>query len=87
MAAACGVIVSKETGLAELSGQGNGARLINPLDVDEIANAILEFLRSPEKRIALATQARARVIDFLSPQKIAKQREESIAQLINQRKI
>ena len=69
-AMACGAVVvaSRAGGLAEIIEDQQSGVLVEPGKADELAQAVVDLLRDPQRRSAIATEARKRIVDnFSSP--------------------
>lgn len=77
MSAACGVVGSSAGGMAEMIEHGRTGLLVPPRDHRAIADAIIELLREPEKRITMGKAARAQVTKVYSPEMIGPLQEAS----------
>jgi glycosyltransferase involved in cell wall biosynthesis len=85
MSAARAVIASDAGGMAEMLDFGNAGRLVSPCDPDKLASAIIELLASPELRLQLGTQARARLLDQYNINRICEMQERSDGRAIERR--
>ncbi len=63
MAAGVSVLCSKGSSLSEVAGEGN-ALFFDPLRVDDMARALDEFLKNPEKKATLVERGRKWVKRF-----------------------
>jgi glycosyltransferase involved in cell wall biosynthesis len=79
MAAARGVIGSSAGGMSELLEEGGTGLLIPPRSPRAIADAILDLVRSPERRMAMGRRAREHAAKAFSPEVIAPLQEASYA--------
>lgn len=82
MAAARGVVASSGGGMAEIVEHGRTGLLVPPRDPKAIANAILQMLRDPARRIAMGRAARAHVAGAYGPDVIGPMQEESYRRAI-----
>jgi glycosyltransferase involved in cell wall biosynthesis len=82
MAAARGVIGSSAGGMAEIIEHGRTGLLVPPKNPRAIAEAILELLNDPARRIAMGRAARAHVTTAYSPEVIGPLQEESYRRAI-----
>lgn len=77
MAAARGVVASAAGGMAEFIRHGETGLLAPPRDPSAFADAVIDLLRSPERRMGLGAAARAHVIAAYGPDAIAPLQEAS----------
>ena len=82
MAAARGVIGSSAGGMAEMIDHGRTGLLVPPRNPRAIAEAILELLRDPERRMAMGRAAREHVLTAYSPDVIGPLQEASYERAI-----
>lgn len=85
MAAARGVVASAAGGMAEFLDGGRHGVLAPPRDPRALAAAVVELLRSPEKRMALGRSAREHVVSAYGAQAIAPLQEASYRRAIQRR--
>jgi glycogen synthase len=64
MAAARGIVASKEGGMNDMLEAINGGVLIDPLSAEKIAAGILFLLDNPEERVAMGERSRQKTIDY-----------------------
>lgn len=64
MAAARGIVASKEGGMRDMLEDINGGVLVDPLSAQQIADGILFLLNNPAERIAMAKRSREKVLTF-----------------------
>jgi glycosyltransferase involved in cell wall biosynthesis len=86
MAAARGVIGSNAGGMAEIIEHGRTGLLVPPQSPRAIANAILELLEQPNRRIAMGLAARTHVLSAYSPDVIGPLQEASYMRAIESAK-
>lgn len=77
MAAARGVVASSAGGMAEILDGGRCGVLAPPDDPRALADALLDLLNAPERRIALGRAARERVALAYGPEAVAPLQEAS----------
>ncbi len=70
MAVELPVVVSKDSAFPEFVDESVG-KLVNEKDSEDVANAILEFISNKEKRLKIGKNARKRVIEKFSWDKVA----------------
>ena len=70
MTAATAVVASKNGGMQEMLSPIKGARLVDPFDVEEIAEAVVYLLRNDEERHSYAEESRERIASYYSGQLI-----------------
>lgn len=85
MAAARGVVASNAGGMAELLAQGEVGRLVPPQTPQAIAEAIIELLKDPTRRMHLGKSARDRVLTEYSAERIGQLQEASYTRAIQRR--
>ena len=77
MAAGRAIVASSAGGMAEMLEGGLHGTLIPPRNPKAIADGVLCLLESPEKRLAMGTSARQRLLDAYSLEKVGPQLERS----------
>jgi glycogen synthase len=82
MAAARGVVGSNAGGMAEIIEHGRTGLLVSPQSPRAVADAIMELLEQPDRRIAMGLAARAHVLSAYSPDVIEPLHEESYLRAI-----
>ena len=82
MAAARGVIGSSSGGMKEIIEDGRTGLLVPPSNPSAIAEAILELVMAPDRRMQMGTAAREHVISAYSPDVIAPLQEASYLRAI-----
>lgn len=82
MAAGRGVVASGGSGMAEIIDDGRTGRLVRPRDSRGLADAILEMLADPARRIAMGEKARARISEAYTSDVIGPLQEASYLRAI-----
>jgi glycogen(starch) synthase len=85
-AMACGVavIASRAGGLAEIVEDGKSGILLEPGNAQELAGAIVSLISHAERRSAIASAARERIVDNFSRPVIAAQMAELYGRLVKE---
>lgn len=67
-AMACGaaVVASRAGGLAEIIEDGHSGILVEPGNAEELARAVVDLIRDPQRRSRIGTAARKRIVDEFS---------------------
>ena len=89
MSAGRGVVATDPSGMAEMLRDGEGAefgRLVPPQSPESIAEAVVELLQNPEKRMHLGAAARQRVLSQYGLSRVGALQEESYLRAIERRK-
>lgn len=86
MSAARGIVGSSAGGMNEILDFGRAGLLVEPRRPELLADAIIELLDHPQRRIELGRAARARVLSEYSAAAIGRQQEESYARAIVRRR-
>lgn len=76
MSAARGIVASRSGGMSQMLQPCDGGLLVDPHDVQAIADSIIKLLQHPEERIAYGKRSRQRIIDYHAstiPHKIVEQ--------------
>jgi glycosyltransferase involved in cell wall biosynthesis len=77
MSAACGIVGTSGSGMAEILEDGRTGRLVPPRQPAAIASAVLDLINNPEQRRSMATSARRLVLARYSYEEIAPAQEAS----------
>jgi glycosyltransferase involved in cell wall biosynthesis len=85
MAAARGIIGTDAGGMADMLETSQAGYLIPPHSPDKIAQALIELLTLPSKRIQLGQAARSRLLSEYSADRIVTLQEESYLRAIKRR--
>jgi glycosyltransferase involved in cell wall biosynthesis len=85
MAAARGIIGSHAGGMTEMLDYGKAGCLVSPHNPHEIAQAVIDLLDHPERRIDMAQHARQRVLDTYNLERIGSLQEASYERAIARR--
>jgi glycogen synthase len=85
MAAGCGVLASRDGGMAELLDGGRCGVLVDPSSSSELSVGIRLLLENPGARQRLAVAARERVLQSYSPAALLKRYEEGYQLAIDRR--
>lgn len=85
MSAGRAVIASNTGGLPEMLDDGSCGRLVEAANPTAIATAIAELLQHPDDAVRLAEAARARVLTYYSPVRIAALQEASYRRAIDRK--
>jgi glycosyltransferase involved in cell wall biosynthesis len=86
MSAARGIVGSSAGGMSEMLDLGRAGLLVEPRRPELLADAIIDLLAHPRRRIELGRAARARVLSEYSSSAIAPQQEASYARAIAHRR-
>jgi len=86
MSAARGIVGSSAGGMSEILNFGKAGLLVEPCRPQLLAEAIIELLNRPQRRIDLGRAARARVLSEYSAFTIGRLQEESYARAIAHRR-
>lgn len=86
MTAGRSVIGSSAGGMAEIITSDQVGRLVPPQSPEKIAAAVIELLKDPDLCSSIGHNARQKVLDEYSPQRIAELQENSYIRAIQQRK-
>jgi len=86
MAAGRGVVGSRAGGMEEMLDGGRVGKLISPYAPEEIAEAVIDLLRHPQKRMRLGQAARDRVLTEYNQERIGAFQEASYKRAIARRK-
>jgi glycogen synthase len=86
MSAGRAVVGSSAGGMAEMLSSKEVGRLVPPQSPEKIAAAVIELLKDPDLCSSIGHNARQKVLDEYSPQRIAELQENSYIRAIQQRK-
>jgi glycosyltransferase involved in cell wall biosynthesis len=84
MSCAKPVVASDVGGLPYLVNDGVTGSLVPPANADALSNAVSALLGSPERRITMGTAARAKVLEDLTWDQIARRTEEFYTRVLTQ---
>jgi glycosyltransferase involved in cell wall biosynthesis len=86
MAAARGIVGSSAGGMVEMLNHGQCGAVIPPGDAQSIAQALLAFLREPNRRVKLGQAARERLLVEYSVDRVGRLQEASYSRAIERRR-